>query len=156
MSRTTLLALAAAAVVVTSAAAWLAGGGSFFDNADDSAPMICSGGQCCCRRGKLVAGGADASGNRLTLDPDQFVGPVKDAYQFAGKNPGLISQLWCYCGCDKTDGHRSWCDLRDLHRRSITGQANVRAGFAGRPDSRGDSPALRNRGIIASFRRAIS
>ena len=44
------------------------------------------------------------------MDPDQFVGPVKEAYQFAGKNPELISQLWCYCGCDKTDGHRSLLD----------------------------------------------
>jgi hypothetical protein len=110
MSRTTLLAVAGAAMLATTAAVWLSAGESFFDNANDSASMICSGGQCCCRRGKLVAGSTDVSGNRLTLDPEQFVGQVKDAYQFAGKNPGLISQLWCYCGCDKTDGHRSLLD----------------------------------------------
>ena len=106
MSRKTLLAVAGAAMIAM-AAMWLLVGGSFFENSDESAPMICSGGQCCCRRGKLVAGGA---GDRLTLDPDQFVGPVKQAYQFAGKNPEIISQLWCYCGCDKTDGHRSLLD----------------------------------------------
>jgi hypothetical protein len=56
------------------------------------------------------------AGDRLTLDPNQFVGQVKQAYQFAGANPGLIAQLWCYCGCDRTNGHTSLLDCyRDDH-----------------------------------------
>ncbi len=110
MSRTTLLALAGSALFAIAAATWLIAGGALFESADASAPMMCSGGRCCCARRKITAGGADLAGDRLTMDPEQFVGPVKDAYQFAGKHPELISQLWCYCGCDKTDGHRSLLD----------------------------------------------
>ena len=46
----------------------------------------------------------------LTLDPKQFVGPVREAYTFAGKNPALLAQLRCYCGCDKAFGHQSLLD----------------------------------------------
>ena len=53
---------------------------------------------------------------RATLDPNQFVGEVKKAYQIARKDPGLLTQLYCYCGCDRTDGHKNLLDCyRDLH-----------------------------------------
>jgi hypothetical protein len=97
-------------MIVAAVVVWFTVGPPFFESYDDSAPMVCSGGKCCCRRGKTFAGGVDAAGNRPTLDPNQFVGPVKEAYQFAGAHPDLISHLWCYCGCDKTDGHWSLLD----------------------------------------------
>ena|SRR5271156_6459318 len=46
----------------------------------------------------------------LTLDPKQFVGTARDAYTFAGKDPKLLAQLHCYCGCDRTLGHQSLLD----------------------------------------------
>jgi len=38
------------------------------------------------------------------------MGEVREACGFAGENPALLAQLWCYCGCDKTDGHTSLLD----------------------------------------------
>jgi len=62
----------------------------------------------CCEFGKSNAAG--------TLDPALFTGPVREAYQLAGKNPALFSQLHCYCGCDRTYGHKSLLDCyRDRH-----------------------------------------
>jgi hypothetical protein len=53
---------------------------------------------------------------RVTLDPDQFVGVVKQAYQIAERNPALLFQLHCWCGCDRTDGHKNLLDCyRDTH-----------------------------------------
>jgi hypothetical protein len=53
---------------------------------------------------------------RGTLDPDQFVGQVKTAYQIARRDPALLMQLHCYCGCDRTDGHKNLLDCyRDTH-----------------------------------------
>jgi hypothetical protein len=64
---------------------------------------------------------------RLTLDPNQFVGPVKEAYKFAEKNPELLAQLHCYCGCDKAEGHQNLLDCyRSTHGASCeicTGEA---------------------------------
>jgi hypothetical protein len=51
-----------------------------------------------------------ATSGRITLDPKLFVGPVRQAYTVAEKNPLLLSQLDCYCGCYETDGHRSLLD----------------------------------------------
>jgi hypothetical protein len=78
---------------------------------------MCIAGHCCCARGTNAQGVAtNTDPGRLTLDPEQFVGPVKQAYAFAGRNPALLAQLWCYCGCDKTDGHKSLLDCyRDRH-----------------------------------------
>jgi hypothetical protein len=52
----------------------------------------------------------------ITLDPNQFTGQVREAYQIARRNPGLLAQLHCYCGCDKTVGHKNLLDCyRDKH-----------------------------------------
>ena len=60
---------------------------------------------------------ADAAQHmRVTLDPNQFVGEVKQAYQVAERDPALLAQLHCYCGCDRTDGHKNLLDCyRDNH-----------------------------------------
>jgi hypothetical protein len=60
---------------------------------------------------------ADAAQHlRLTLDPNQFVGEVKQAYLIAESDPALLAQLHCYCGCDRTDGHKNLLDCyRDTH-----------------------------------------
>ncbi|HVN30066.1 MAG TPA: CYCXC family (seleno)protein [Candidatus Binataceae bacterium] len=53
---------------------------------------------------------------RITLDPNQFVGEVKQAYQIAERDPALLAQLHCWCGCDRTDGHKNLLDCyRDTH-----------------------------------------
>jgi len=62
----------------------------------------------CCKFAKSNAAG--------TLDPALFTGPARQAYQLAGKNPALFSQLHCYCGCDRLYGHKSLLDCyRDGH-----------------------------------------
>jgi len=53
---------------------------------------------------------------RVTLDPQRFQGNVRETYQIAERDPALLSQLHCYCGCDKTLGHHSLLDCyRDDH-----------------------------------------
>jgi len=64
----------------------------------------------------VAAGGTQG---RLTLDPNQFAGPVREAYKYAGENPGLLAHLHCYCGCDKAEGHQSLLDCyRGMHASS--------------------------------------
>jgi hypothetical protein len=60
------------------------------------------GGQCCL--------GADADPSHPTLDPAHFQGDARDAYEVARRNPALLVQLHCYCGCDKEMGHRNLLD----------------------------------------------
>lgn len=61
---------------------------------------------------------ADYQG-RLTLDPNMFQGPVKQAYQIAEKRPTLLAQMHCYCGCDRTNNHKNLLDcFRDTHGSS--------------------------------------
>ena len=57
-----------------------------------------------------------ARGDRPTLDPNRFFGEAREAYQIAAKNPALLAQLHCYCGCDKEVGHQNLLDCyRDEH-----------------------------------------
>jgi hypothetical protein len=65
---------------------------------------------------QTVAANDAAQHLRMTLDPNQFVGEVKRAYQIAEHDPALLAQLHCYCGCDRTDGHKNLLDCyRDTH-----------------------------------------
>src|SRR5437763_15569465 len=57
-----------------------------------------------------VAANSTNTGAPMTLDPNLFVGPVREAYKFARDNPALLAQLHCYCGCDKEIGHKSLLD----------------------------------------------
>jgi hypothetical protein len=71
---------------------------------------------------------AEASSNlRKTLDPMQFTGEVRQAYKIAQENPDLLVQLHCWCGCDRTNGHKNLLDCyRDHHGASCaicTGEA---------------------------------
>jgi Protein of unknown function with PCYCGC motif len=90
---------------------------------------MCVAGHCCCTGRAEAAETAAPKGSqpRVTLDPNQFVGPVKEAYKFAEKNPGLLAELHCYCGCDKAEGHQNLLDCyRSTHGASCeicTGEA---------------------------------
>ena len=67
-------------------------------------------------RSAAAPSGATAKGERLTLDPARFNGAARQAYEVAEKNPALLAQLHCYCGCDKEIGHQSLLDCyRDEH-----------------------------------------
>jgi hypothetical protein len=78
----------------------------------------CSG-DCCCIVKAADTSGAPNASHRLTLDPKQFVGPVREAYQYAEENPALLAQLDCYCGCYKTDHHKNLLDCyRGTHGAS--------------------------------------
>lgn len=53
---------------------------------------------------------------RITLDPKLFDGKARAAYQVAARDPALLAQLHCYCGCDKELGHRNLLDCyRNKH-----------------------------------------
>jgi hypothetical protein len=75
---------------------------------------------------------------RVTLDPKNFQGDVRKAYEAAERNPGLLAQLHCYCGCDKADGHKNLLDcFRDTHGSTCAicvGEAR-------------DAEAMANRGV---------
>ncbi len=93
----------AIAVVVVVAAATYAGLNIYRSRVAASAPP--------------VSQEADAAQHlRMTLDPNQFVGEVKQAYLIAETDPALLAQLHCWCGCDRTDGHKNLLDCyRDTH-----------------------------------------
>jgi Protein of unknown function with PCYCGC motif len=42
-----------------------------------------------------------------TLEPKQFFGKAREAYQVAKKIPQTLAQLPCYCHCDQSFGHKS-------------------------------------------------
>lgn len=44
---------------------------------------------------------------RPTLDPARFVGRAALAHQVARDIPDVLDQLYCYCECDKSIGHKS-------------------------------------------------
>jgi hypothetical protein len=50
-----------------------------------------------------------------TLDPDQFTGKVRVAYQAAREVPGVLAQLPCYCGCMSGVGHKNNLDCFHDH-----------------------------------------
>jgi hypothetical protein len=43
----------------------------------------------------------------VTLEPSQFFGKAREAYQVAKKIPSTLAQLPCYCHCDRSFGHKS-------------------------------------------------
>ena len=54
--------------------------------------------------------------NVATLDPAQFTGKVRLAYEAAREVPEVLAQLPCYCGCMSGFGHRNNLDcFHDNH-----------------------------------------
>ena len=43
----------------------------------------------------------------VTLAPDKFEGPTRDAYRAVREIPVTIAQMPCYCHCDRGFGHKS-------------------------------------------------
>jgi uncharacterized protein with PCYCGC motif len=109
------------ATILALAYLWPAIGGSAIENGSARGAMCVAGHCCCTGRAEAAETVAAASGTqgRLTLDPNQFVGPVREAYKYAEKNPALLAQLHCYCGCDKAEGHQNLLDCyRGMHASS--------------------------------------
>ena len=51
-----------------------------------------------------------------TLDPEQFTGKTRLAYEAAREVPEVLAQLPCYCGCMTGSGHRNNLDcFHDTH-----------------------------------------
>jgi Protein of unknown function with PCYCGC motif len=124
MRRAIILGSAAVAILAV-AYLWPAFSASSVENGAARGTM-CIGGHCCCagRAQTVAANGAD---DRLTLDPDQYVGPVRQAYQVAKKSPALLAQLHCYCGCDKIYGHQN---LLDCYRVTHAASCEICVGEA--------------------------
>ena len=65
---------------------------------------------------QMAAASDPAARLRVTLDPKNFQGNVREAYEIAERDPTLLSQMHCYCGCDKAIGHKNLLDCyRDMH-----------------------------------------
>jgi len=45
-----------------------------------------------------------------TLSPELFAGSVKAGYEIAQAIPDVLAELRCYCGCDRSIGHRNLLD----------------------------------------------
>lgn len=52
----------------------------------------------------IPSGRSDAS---AVLDPDRFRGQTRRAYWIATQIPGVLNQLYCWCGCEDRGVHRS-------------------------------------------------
>ena len=142
------------AAILALAYLWPSFGGSSVENGGARGAMCIAGHCCCAGRAEAETVAANAAQERLTLDPNQFTGPVKQAYKVAEKNPALLAELHCYCGCDKARrssesarllSRPPWRDLRNLHRGGLAGGSDVGAAFAGRSDTRRDPQAVRSR-----------
>ncbi len=107
MKRAIILGSSAAAILIV-AYLWPTFGASSMENGSTRG-LMCIAGHCCCAR-RVDAVALNGSPERVTLDPDQFVGPAKQAYQVAEKSPALLAQLHCYCGCDRVYGHQNLLD----------------------------------------------
>jgi hypothetical protein len=44
------------------------------------------------------------------LPADRFQGRVREAYKAAAEIPDVLAGVACYCGCDKSQGHRNLLD----------------------------------------------
>lgn len=44
------------------------------------------------------------------LPADRFQGRVREAYKAAADIPDVLAGVTCYCGCDKSQGHRNLLD----------------------------------------------
>ena len=54
-----------------------------------------------------------------TLLPERFSGAVKEGYGIARAIPDVLAELHCYCGCDRSMGHRHLLDcFADDHAAS--------------------------------------
>ena len=52
----------------------------------------------------------------VTLPPALFAGKAAAAYQVAREIPQTLAQIYCYCRCDQSAGHRSLVDcFSDAH-----------------------------------------
>ncbi len=59
--------------------------------------------------------------NVTTLDPAQFSGQARTAYEAAREVPEVLAQLPCYCGCMTGFGHRNNLDcFHDGHGEECT------------------------------------
>ena len=45
-----------------------------------------------------------------TLPPERFRGAVREGYGIARAIPDVLAELHCYCGCDRSMGHRHLLD----------------------------------------------
>jgi hypothetical protein len=120
--------LVAAAVLVVAVA--YAGYVSNHGEAKPGVVRVAAGAACCLND--------PAQQLRVTMDPKNFQGEVRRAYEAAERNPALLAQMHCYCGCDKADGHKNLLDcFRDSHGSTCAicvGEAR-------------DAEAMANRGV---------
>jgi hypothetical protein len=109
MKRAIILGSSAAAILLV-AYLWSAFGASSVEDGGARGAMCIAGHCCCAGRARAETVAAAGAAGRLTLDPNQFMGPAKQAYEVAEKNPALLAQLHCYCGCDRIYGHQNLLD----------------------------------------------
>ena len=56
------------------------------------------------------AAAAETSQLSTPLPADMFQGRVREAYKVAAEIPEVLAAVTCYCGCNKSHGHRNLLD----------------------------------------------
>ena len=87
----------------------------------------------------------------MTLDPARFFGAARQAYEIAAKNPALLAQLHCYCGCDKEIGHQN---LLDCYRgpHGATCEICTQEALLAKALSEQGSPVDESTGVVSRLR----
>jgi hypothetical protein len=81
-----------------------------------------------------------------TLDPAQFSGKVRMAYEAAREVPEVLAKLPCYCGCMSGAGHRNNLDcFHDLHGVECTMCQDIAIDARGMYQSGFDIDRIRDR-----------
>jgi len=81
----------AVATILALAYLWPGVGGSSVRNGDARGAMCIAGHCCCTGRAEAETVAANTAQGAPTLDPNQFVGPAREAYKFARRNPALLA-----------------------------------------------------------------
>jgi hypothetical protein len=59
---------------------------------------------------KAPAPAAQTATLPIPLPAERFQGRVREAYKVAAEIPDVLAGVACYCGCDKSQGHRNLLD----------------------------------------------
>lgn len=78
---------------------------------------------------------------RATLPPKLFVGQVRSAYAVARAIPAVLDQLYCYCRCKESIGHKSLLSCYTDTHGANCGICIAQAEMAAQMTDKGACPA---------------
>lgn len=98
----------------------------------------------------VVTGRSDAS---AVLDPERFPQPAaRRAYRIAARIPGLLNQLYCWCGCHDSGLHRSVLACFEDEMAAVCPVSQGTAQMAFELDAQGLPPRAIQAAVDATWR----